>query len=300
MKKLGGIFVDDRYFYTWGPGYVLEGDSYPKDTVYIYDKKRAFAFDGMLVGHGQDITCVASDPTRIFVGGGGGKDLTGYRYSVLCTYDKTTQLLQDDEGGDEYRAVSLLYDGTHLFMGTDDGLIIVHKWGPALEYFTLWPEKTRTCAEVLFADEAYLYSAGNNGSLISWEKDKFVYKGEWLGHANQISRIIGSKINLISGDSGGEIIIWDAKSGNQLTRWKAHTGRINGLTLQGSHLFSCGQDQLIKIWNVDNHKELSALQHHPAPVIALEIDDSFLYAGYADGVIDAWEISKVIEQVGRT
>ncbi len=300
VKSLRGIFVDDRYLYTWGPGYILEGDSYPKDTVYIYDKKRDFALDGMLLGHGQDIACVASDDKHIFVGGGGGKDLTGYRYSVLCTYDKTTQLLQDDAGGDEYRAVSLFNDGSNLFMGTDDGRIIVHELDTLRELMTIWPENTRMESGVLFASETNVYSGSSMGNLIAWKKGNFKLQGSWPGHAKGMSRIVGDKTRLFSGDWSGEIIAWDTDTHTPLARWSAHTGRVQGLAFQGFYLFSCGgDDHLVKVWDAEKYKEFQAVQHHTARVIALAADGVYLYTGYEDGVVAAWQLSHILEQVGR-
>ncbi len=299
VKKLGGIFVDDQYLYTWGPGYIPERDSYPKDTVYIYDKERGFALDGMLLGHGQDIRCVASSTKYIFVGGGGGKDLTGYRYSVLVTYDKTTQLLRSDDGGDEYYAESLFNDGSYLFMGTSDGRIIVHELDSLREFMTIFPHNTKMSSTVLFADEVNVYSGGSTGNLIAWQKGKWKLQGRWPGHAKGMSRLIGDKTHLFSGDWGGEIIAWDLDIHAPRAKWSAHAGRVQGLALQGAHLFTCGgDDHLIKVWGADSFHELVVMQHHPASIIALVADETFLYAGYADGIVVAWEISQILDRAG--
>ena len=293
-----GIHVDDRYLYSWGKGYVPEGHSYPLDMVFVYEKGRDFRLDGMLVGFGQDIFCLTSDSSRIFVGGGGGKDLTGYRFSVLRVYDKETQLLKQDEGGDEYRATALIHDGEHLYMGTSDGTIIVHDIATLREEKTLFGHRDAwTDADHLFVDQEYLYAPGSKKNVKLWDKKTLNDAASLEGHGDDVKAVISGQGRIVAACRDGTITFWDARSREKLVTVAAHVGIVHSIVMEGEHLFTCGADKTIKLWNMQTAREMLSFTANGKMATTLAIDSTHLYVGLDDGSLAIWKIGDIIGAV---
>ncbi len=291
-----GIHVDTRYIYSCGKGYVPEGYSFPLDTVFIYDKERDFQIDGMLVGYGQDIFCISSDSSHIFVGGGGGKDLTGYRFSVLRVYDKETQLLKRDDGGDECYAIALTNDDEHLFMGTSDGLIIVSDLATMREIKTLYGHNDAlTDAEHLFVDEDYLYAPASKNIIKLWDKKKLEDAATLEGHSGDVTAVITGFGKIVVAYRDGTITFWNKNTREKLVTITAHAGIVHSVVMEGMHLFSSGADKTIKLWNMETSTEMLSFSANGKMATKLGIDSKYLYAGLDDGTLAIWKIGAITD-----
>jgi hypothetical protein len=293
-KSVRGIHVDADYLYTWGPGYVPEGQSYPIDTAFIYDKQKSFEMDGMLVGFGQDINCVTSTDDRIVVGGGGGKDLTGYRYSVLRLYNKKTQLLEHDWGGDEYRVTSLLADEKYVYASTSDSTLIVHDKATMREIKTIYDNVDRSPETPLGSDSSRFFFEARDGSIQGWGKATLAREISLKIDGGVVSQMIVKDGIIYTADVSGNIITWNAITGAVITTTRACDGAVHGMTMFGQVLFTGDAGGMITGWDTRGFRKVVILAGGKGAIKMIKSDERYLYASIDGGIVAIWDIADVL------
>ncbi len=293
-KKVGGIHVDADFVYTWGPGYVPDGYSSPIDTVFIYDKRKGFVLDGMLVGFGQDIYCATSTGERIVVGGGGGKDLTGYRFSVLRLYNKETQLLEQDWGGDEYRVTSLFADEKYVYAGTSDSALLVHDKATMKEIKSVYDFVDRSPGTHATADGPRLYCGAGSGTVKVWSKATWAPEPPLKSDGSIITHVIAKDGRVFGVDESGNAIAWNAGTQAATSCIHACDGPARGMALSGRHVFIGDSSGTITGWNAGDLRKAFSFAERKVPITALHADDRHLYASYDDGAVLVWDAAELL------
>ncbi len=290
--------MDADYLYTCGPGYVPEGHSYPIDTVFIYDKLKSFEMDGMLVGFGQDIHCVTSTDNRIIVGGGGGKDLTGYRFSVLRLYNKVTQLLEQDWGGDEYRVTSLFVDERYVYASTSDSILIVHDKATMREIKSIYDLVERLPETPIAADVSRFYFGARDGTIQAWNKGTLVKEQSLKVDVGVITHMIAKDGLVYVADAPGNIIAWNSGTGAVVSNVHVCDGGVRGMALFDHYLFTGDASGTITGWNTRCFQRALSLPEGKGAITALRVDDRCIYAGKDDGTVAIWNIADVLKATG--
>ncbi len=292
-NKVVGITSDESYLYTCGPGFVPEGYSSPVDTVFIYSKEHAFSIDGMLVGFGQDIRCVGSDANWIFSGGGGGKDLTGYRYSALRVYDKKTQLLHDDWGSDEYWVTSVLSDGVHLFAGTSDGSIDVYDAATLRSIKSLYRHDGWAGVTRLGSDDAYLYSAASGKTIVLWDKKKLELARSLDGGGCMLVDLCIGNECIVAATDDGHVLGWTRDGYAPLGNARVRGNGPNHVAAIGDGIAVGGGGLVVQVLSSPGLQELRAFTTGESPITALHADASFLYVGHQDGSVGIFDMPAI-------
>lgn len=299
VKHGKGIHVDADYLYAWGPGYIPEGYSYPIDTVFIYNKHESFELDGMLVGFGQDIYCVASTDNRIIVGGGGGKDLTGYRYSVLRLYNRETQLLEQDWGGDEYRVTSLFVDEKHVYAGTSDSELLIHDKDTMRQVKSLYRFPDQTAGKHIAVDGSWLYGGTMDGAILAWNKATFDQAASLKAGSSLVTHVITRDGIVYAADESGTIYSWKASTRTQLASARVSNGWVRGLVVHGQHVFTGDKTGKISAWNADDFQNVLSFSSGDGAITGLLADERYLYTSKDDGAVQVWNIADVLSNIKR-
>jgi WD40 repeat protein len=295
VKNVRGIYVDGDYLYTWGPGYVPEGSSYPLDTVFIYDKLKSFEMDGMLVGFGQDIYCVTSNDRFIVVGGGGGKDLTGYRYSVLRLYNKETQLLEQDWGGDEYRVTSLFADEKYVYASTSDSMLIVYDKPTMREIKTIYDIVERSPETPIASDDSRFYFGSRDGKVQACNKVTFAYESSLMVDGGEITHMIAKDGFVYIASARGNIIAWNPATKAVTANVQACDRGVRGMTFVDRYLITGDTSGTISGWDTRGFQKALSFATEKGIITALRADDRFIYASKDDGTVIIWNISDVLK-----
>ncbi|MBN2150833.1 MAG: hypothetical protein JW839_05295 [Candidatus Lokiarchaeota archaeon] len=296
QKDVRGIHVDADFLYTWGPGYVPDGRSSPVDTVFVYDKKREFAMDGMLVGFGQDILCATSTSDRIVVGGGGGKDLTGYRFSVLRLYNKETQLLEQDWGGDEYRVTSLFADDGYVYAGTSDSWLLVHDKATMREVKTIRDFVDQSPGTHVAADGSCLYCGAPDGAVRVWSKATWTPEPPLRSDAGMMTHVIVNDNRIYGADGSGNLVVWNASTPMATSCFRACDGPARGMALSGKHAFIGDARGTISAWDAGDLRKTLSFVGRKVPIAGIHADDQHLFASYEDGAVLVWAIAELLSR----
>nr|MDO8083417.1 hypothetical protein [Candidatus Sigynarchaeum springense] len=293
-KRVSGIHSDADFLYTWGPGYVAEGNSYPTGTVFIYNKQKNFKLDGMIVGFSQDIYCAISTDDHIIVGGGGGKDLTGYRYSVLRLYNKETQLLEQDWGGDEYRVTSLFADEKYVYAGTSNSTLLVHDKATMREIKSIYHFVDQSPGTHIASDKSRLYCGAGNGTVKAWSKETWTPGPSLESGGGMITHVIARDGRVFAADESGNVIAWNA--GDLVATLCIHAcdGPVRGMTLSGQHVFIGDASGTISGWNTSDFQKVLSFEGGKVAISVLHADDVHIYSGCDDGAVLVWDVAEII------
>jgi WD40 repeat protein len=91
----------------------------------------------------------------------------------MRVYDRATQLLLHDWGGDEYRVTSMFFDGKYLYAGTSDGVLNVHDKQTLREVKSIYGYEDGAASNQVASNGSWLYSGGRKGSVRTWDMQTF-------------------------------------------------------------------------------------------------------------------------------
>lgn len=147
------------------------------------------------------------------------------------------------------------------------------------------------------SDDNFLFSGGEDYSIIIWDLKSEQNIGVLTGHINTVNalELCLNETVLVSGAWDGSIRIWDWRS-------QIHTGDLQGhtagvyvfaVTKDSRTLVSGSGDYTARIWNVETRVLLATLNNTPNSIFALALqpDEKVLVTGGWNGVIRLWDFT---------
>ncbi|EAN84142.1 hypothetical protein C3747_84g86 [Trypanosoma cruzi] len=223
--------------------------------------------------------------------------------------------------GEIIKPTALKETPTHLWVGYDDGSVVVH------DHLCLVP-LTMGC---FHKAPVIAFCVLSNGITVSGSSDMaFVRWDTEEKNFEAISRIFGvSELHqgltcmaafganiVLCGSMSGAIVAVDCASGLQIATLRGHANRVNALTLMGNLIFSASEDGYVNVWNVKVdetfpevmlQKNFYLLKCIPLQVAVRDLviheGSRSLWVAYADGLVERWSANPDddfgVEQVVR-
>jgi WD40 repeat protein len=196
-------------------------------------------------------------------------------------------------------ALAFTPDGKHLATAGQDQTIRYWHVRSGKELTSL-PTDTPTRA-LVFADLHTLLSGGDNGTIITWDAEKWTRRQTRPAHQGAVHALALSKNGLLATAGADALIkLWDGSATEPRFTLRRHTGPVLALafTPGGRALVSAGEDASVCVWDPGTGQLRNVLAKHKkqVPALAMHPFGDNLVSGSHDTLLYRWQAGKIEEK----
>ncbi|XP_043193054.1 F-box/WD repeat-containing protein 7-like [Amphibalanus amphitrite] len=243
-------------------------------------------------GHGQGISCVQFDDTRIV---SGSHDNSIKVWNIRTNSPWSVMTLLGHSG--TVRCLHLLEN--RLVSGSTDTTIKVWDLSTQLQWSSIACKVTMVghgdtvrCVQM---DEEKVVSGSYDRTLRVWCVRSGRCQAVLTGHTGQILCLRFEQLRLVSGAADKTIKVWSLSEGRCLRTLEGHGGAVTTLTFDDRRIISGSLDCTIRLWNIDTGEPLAVLdwmknEGHTGVVRCLVADRWRIVSASDDKTLKVWSL----------
>jgi myosin-heavy-chain kinase len=191
-------------------------------------------------------------------------------------------------------ALAVHPDGKTLYSATEEGRLCM--WDLTsndLEKPVKQIKSHRGVVNALLVDDKYLYSCGDDKSVMVWDNASCTLVDTLNGHESQVRALAHDSTYLFSGANDKTIMMWRKSDFEIVASLEGHEKAVRSLIVIGEYLFSGSNDNTIKMWDIATQRVVYSLNAHKNWVKALAGYDLSLYSAAFDKRVKKWDLLKL-------